>query len=119
MARHWEQSEWPSLVHRPRVFVPDYDRRDVLPRPQEWMERGACVGKWPEWDHTIDGESPPEREARKRRAATICRTACPVLAECRAWADRAQTVGEFGVVAGRVTRKVPNRPNRLEWVDVA
>ncbi|MBB1057853.1 hypothetical protein G6020_10705 [Dietzia sp. B19] len=82
------------------------------------MERGACVGKWPEWDHTIDGESPPERKARKRRAANICRTACPVLAECRAWADSAQTVGEFGVVAGRATRSAPNQ-FESRWVEVA
>lgn len=83
------------------------------------MERGACVGKWPEWDHDIEGEDRAERVARKRRAATICRTTCPVLNECRAWADSALKVGTFGVVAGRATRSVPNRPKRLEWGEVA
>lgn len=115
--KHWEHSEWPRPwpQHAQREIQ---IRQNILPRPQDWMERGACVGKWPEWDHTIDGESPPERKARKRRAANICRTACPVLAECRAWADSAQTVGEFGVVAGRATRSAPNQ-FESRWVEVA
>lgn len=117
MARHWEQSEWPSLVTRP-VWRPPTLNREVLPAPEEWMERGACVGRWPEWDLAVEGESHVERTARHRRVARVCRSACPVLEQCRAWGDHARAVGEFGVVAGRVPKKTDGQGNRKHWVEV-
>lgn len=118
MARHWEDSAWPSLVTRPKVPVPMYNHR-VLPRGEEWMELAACAGRWPEWDHTIEGENHVERAARHRRVARVCRSACPVLRECRAWADTAKSVGEFGVVAGRVPKTIGGSAHRMHWVEVA
>lgn len=116
MAKHWELSEWPSLVAGRKP--PQPTRRHTLPHAEEWMQRGACVGRWPEWDGAIDGERQAERAARQRRAAKVCRTACPVLAECRDWASRAQTVGQFGVVAGKTTRVVKGRQSG-RWIEVA
>lgn len=117
MAKHWEPSEWPSLVRRPEWRSPSFTR-EVLPLAEEWMERGACVGRWPEWDHTIEGENHVERAARHRRAARVCRTACPVLAECRAWADSARSVGQFGVCAGRLPKQTDGPRKPAQWVEV-
>ncbi|MBB1036726.1 hypothetical protein G6025_01760 [Dietzia natronolimnaea] len=83
------------------------------------MERGACVGRWPEWDHTVEGENHVERAARQARAARICRTACPVLEQCRTWADSARSVGQFGVCAGRLPKRVDGPADGFRWVEVA
>ena len=116
MAKHWELSEWPSLVRGRKP--PEPTRRHVLPPAEPWMSRGACVGKWPLWDGAIDGESLAERQQRQSEAAKVCREACPVLAACRDWAQRAETVGQWGVVAGQRAVAVKGKQGG-RWVEVA
>lgn len=117
MARSWEDSAWPTQwvrIEREQVYL----ARNILPPPESWMERGACVGRWPMWDRTIDGEGERARLARQREAARVCRTACPVLAECRAWSEQAATIGDFGVCAGRVVRGAINGRGGGDWVEL-
>ena len=118
MAKTWDtESRWPKQwvrVEREQV----YNWRNLLPPAEPWMERGACVGRQPMWDRTIDGESERARLARQERAARICRTQCPVLAECRDWSERAERLGEFGVCAGRVVRGSVNSRTPAQWVEL-
>lgn len=116
MAKHWDLSDWPTQV--PGRKPPEPTRRHVLPPAEEWMQRAACAGRWPEWDGAIDGESVAERQQRQQQAAKICLTACPVLAQCRDWANRAAEVGHFGVVAGRTARASKGKQSG-RWVEVA
>ena len=117
MARNWELSEWPTPVKRTeRDQV--YPARGILPAPEPWMERGACVGRQPLWDRTIAGEGERARLARQERAARICRTACPVMTQCRAWSEQATTIGDFGVCAGRVVRGAINGRGGGDWVEL-
>ncbi|MCT1884981.1 WhiB family transcriptional regulator [Dietzia cinnamea] len=119
MAKSWDAgSRWPKPWPQHKQHDLSYDWRNILPPAEPWMERAACVGRWPMWDRTVEGENEPTREARQERAARICRTRCPVMAQCRAWADRAETLGDFGVVAGRVVRGSINSRTQAQWVDL-
>lgn len=119
MAKHWDaESRWPTQWRQPIQHELLYEWRNTLPPPEDWMIRGACVGKQPGWDRSIDGESEKARLARQREAARICRTACPVLRECRAWSERVETIGDFGVVGGRVVRGSINSRTPAEWVEL-
>lgn len=59
----------------------------VITNPEPWIENAACakVGPGP-WD-TTGGEG---MSLDNRRALGICRT-CPVLAQCREFADRLES----------------------------
>lgn len=116
MAKNWELSEWPSLVAGKKP--PEPTRRHVLLAPEDWMTDAACRGRQPLWDGAIDGESSAERQQRQQQAARVCRTACSVLRQCRDWADRAETVGQFGVVAGRTARAAKGKQSG-RWIEVA
>ena len=84
MARSWKESSWPTQWARTEREQP-YLARSILPAPEPWMERGACVGRQPLWDRTIAGEGERARLARQERAARVCRTACPIMTQCHAW----------------------------------
>ena len=117
MAKHWDtESRWPTRVLERKP--PEPTRRHVLPAPEDWMVDAACRGRQPLWDAQLPGETRTQRDARQSEAAKICREACRVLAECREWADRAETVGPFGVVAGRTARASKGKQSG-RWVEVA
>ena len=117
MARSWDESKWPKQVKRtePEML---YRVRNILPRPEPWMDRGACVGRAPQWDRTVDGETEKARLDRQREAGRICRQACPVLRECRDWADRTKDLLDFGVCAGRIPKPVSRRSTARVWAEL-
>lgn len=63
----------------------------------DWMARAACVGRWWVMDVEVgDGQTRAGLRYELAQAEAVCRY-CPVLAECRVWADE---VGQVGFVAG-------------------
>jgi len=76
----------------------DDDDRYELPQgkvPGEWADRGACVGKPPEWFF-------PERGQAFNEAKALCGS-CPVQPECL---EHAVRNGEkFGIWGGRSERQ--------------
>lgn len=121
MLRGGGDEGWPTLWHTPKVRTTRFIG-GVLPTAEPWMDRGACVGRAPAWDRQIAGESEAERVARQAESARVCRTECEVLAQCRAWARSAKSVGHFGVCAGMVSRGDPDGgpswSSRQQWVEV-
>lgn len=65
-------------------------------RPPAWMERAACIGREP--DLFFGTETGPGKAAAAKR---IC-ASCPVVAECRAFAD---AEGLLGVWGGTTTKE--------------
>ena len=118
MAKHWDDSAWPTQWRQHKQHELLYEWRNVLPPPEPWTERAACVGRWPMWDRSVEGESEKARLARQREAAKVCRTQCSVIAQCRDWSERVETIGDFGVVGGRVVRGSINSRTPAEWVEL-
>ena len=65
----------------------------------------ACIGQHHLFDPATDGEPTAEAHRRHRLASQLCEE-CPVLTECRQWADDQKAYP--GVLAGRVP--TPTRP---------
>ena len=116
MAKHWLISEWPTVWRTP--MPPKPTQRQTPPPPGEWVRDAACAGQEPGWDTQLPGETRTQRDARQARAARICKTACPVLAECSEWIGRADTIGDYGVIAGRTARASKGKQSG-RWVEVA
>ncbi len=76
--------------------------------PTDWQSDAACIGK-------TDLFYAPERVGQGRTpsfdfgpAVAICRTQCPVVSECRAWAIEAGEIDRYGrAVEGVVAGLVP------------
>ncbi|MGW6282953.1 WhiB family transcriptional regulator [Kribbella sp. NPDC055071] len=58
----------------------------IVDPADRWMSQAACIGQAPDYDETA---SPWEQ----RKARELCRTSCPVLAECFEWARRTKFTG--------------------------
>ncbi len=54
-----------------------------------WRARAACAPRVQEmlWDDRVDGETDAQRDRRLERGKAVCRTQCPVRAQCSAEAD--------------------------------
>ncbi|MFZ1361445.1 MAG: WhiB family transcriptional regulator [Candidatus Nanopelagicales bacterium] len=65
---------------------------------QTWMRNSACNTADPELFHSPEKESPAARKLRERQAKVICNT-CPVINECREWAQ--DTDDGFGIYAAQ------------------
>ena len=68
----------------------------------------ACIGLWHEFDPRGDHEGDDEYTARVYRAQTICGT-CPILTDCREYAQNARPKDRAGVWAG-VSYDIKGRP---------
>lgn len=77
-------------------YVPER-HPDAVGSDWEWQLHGACRGEDSELFFHPYGEREPSRSRRERSALAICR-ACPVLAECRAYALAARE--PYGVWGG-------------------
>ena len=67
--------------------------------PGEWVAQAACAGYDPEWWFAERGPDMPARSVKtvQDTAKVICR-ACPVQAECLAWALEGDA--RFGIYGG-------------------
>lgn len=77
-------------AHAALLTHPRFDERPCAADPTAWDSPRR--GTWDAWWADVG-----------RWSARICLTACPVLAECRAWADTGPVVD--GVLAGRAPRR--------------
>lgn len=68
------------------LFTPSLDR---------WMSEAACAGSAPLFD-------PDASERSRADARAICLDCCPVLEQCRTWAESASYTG---VAAGEYYRR--------------
>lgn len=96
---------------------PRYTKAPDFVRPAEsdpmWRERAACAGTNSDVFFGLDGERGPERERREGIAAAFCRTNCPVMLECRAWAmDSGQDSGVWGGLGEEERRSLKRRKAR-------
>ena len=82
----------PPAPRRHRAVV----RRPGPPPNWGWQEHAACKGKPLEWFFDPEGrESEGEKEARHRKAKTVC-DRCPVSTECLDYAiDRPEKYGRW------------------------
>lgn len=83
---------------------PSYASQPPTVQQGEWRHRGACCHCDPDMffpEGHADG-----RQTGEAAAVAVCRSACPVMAECRAWA--LATRQEFGVWGGLTERELRN-----------
>jgi WhiB family redox-sensing transcriptional regulator len=69
----------------------------VLPKSEDWMREGTCAQVDPDVWH-------PEKGGSVRAAVRICRTVCPVAAQCLSYA-LAQEERVTGVWGGTTERE--------------
>lgn len=85
------------------AMVPTFSVSMAPPGP--WAARAACGGRWGLFDTQDTRETKDAFQARVREAAAIC-SACPVLAQCRAWTEDTPRAKVAGVLAGHYFRNV-------------
>lgn len=75
--------------------------------PLRFRERTPCMDDPPLFDREIDDETPSESNARMKRAAQICKTACQEIGTCAALYQGKKSPP--GVVAGRYNLRYTSR----------
>ncbi|WP_138998297.1 WhiB family transcriptional regulator [Rhodococcus zopfii] len=74
----------------------------------DWIDAARCRGQSPKYDYAIDGESAYDAADRLMFAARRC-IACPVMAECREFADSNRSLVS-GVFGGMIYKPGMGRP---------
>ena len=71
--------------------------------PLRFRERTPCMDEPLLFDREIDDETPAESNARMKRAAQICKTACPEIDTCAALYQGKKAPP--GVTAGKYSQR--------------
>jgi len=82
-------------------------RAVLLEQSWEWQEAAACRAEPSELFFGPEGEKPPDRDDRERRALEVC-DRCPVRDQCRSHAVRLPEA--YGVWGG--TSETDRQPGR-------
>lgn len=72
-----------------------------------FSQRTPCMDEPLLFDREIDDEAPAESNKRMKRAAQICKQACPELDTCAAFHQDRKEVA--GVIAGKYTLRYAGR----------
>lgn len=81
--------------------VPAYLAPLLTPAYNHLFTQAACRGRAPLFDHTIDGETTEQREARHHHARTLCRI-CDARRECRKVSANTPPEERRGIWAGEL-----------------
>ncbi|MFC8314913.1 WhiB family transcriptional regulator [Gordonia sp. NPDC057258] len=94
--------------------MPDYNRRARTPPPRSVTTEGRCRRE----PTLFDGDQRPSESTfalseRMTAAAFVC-ASCPVLDECREWAQSQPNNSFHGTVGGEryYTRRYPKKPKK-------
>lgn len=75
--------------------------------PPRFAARTPCMDEPLLFDREVDGETPSESNARMKRAAQVCKQACPELDTCSAFYQGKKTPP--GVIAGKYSLRYSGR----------